>query len=53
LRAGPEDDAEVMTELESGEDFEVIELAGDHAWGRAVRRSLVGYVDADALGAAG
>ncbi|EZP57009.1 MULTISPECIES: SH3 domain-containing protein [unclassified Sphingomonas] len=31
--------------LDAGEPFEVLELAGRHAWGRATTHGLVGYVD--------
>jgi len=29
--------------------FEVLELAGRHAWGRAIGQNLVGYVDRSTL----
>lgn len=35
--------------LGSGERFEMLELAGGTAWGIAVDRQLVGYLDAEAL----
>ena len=38
-----------VAEMTSGEPFEVLELAGDHAWGIAPERGLVGYVDRSAL----
>jgi len=43
-------DGEVVAELSPGEVFEVLDLAGDHAWGRAPDRALVGYLDRTALG---
>ncbi len=44
------DGGEVVAELQPGELFEVLEFAGDHAWGRAPDRALVGYLDRAALG---
>ncbi len=41
---------EAVAALDAGELFEVLEFAGDHAWGRAPGRELVGYLDRDALG---
>ena len=41
---------EAVADLDTGEQFEVLELAGDHAWGRAPGRELVGYLDRGALG---
>ena len=52
LRAAPARDSEVLAELKAGECFEVLELAGTTAWGVAPGAGLVGYIDADALGAA-
>ncbi len=49
LRSGAAPDAEVLARLEAGEVFEVLELAGDHAWGVAPRAGVVGYLPADAL----
>ena len=40
---------EHLGELARGEVFEVLELAGKHAWGLAVATGLVGYVDRTAL----
>ncbi|PAX09790.1 hypothetical protein CKY28_02025 [Sphingomonas lenta] len=42
-------DGEPVAELAPGELFEVLEIAGDRAWGVAADRGLVGYVDAGAL----
>lgn len=39
----------VIANLAAGDGFEVLELAGDTAWGVATDNGLVGYVDADAL----
>ena len=41
--------ADALAELASGEIFEVLELAGDNAWGIAPERGLVGFVDRTAL----
>ncbi len=35
--------------LPAGARFDVLELAGNHAWGRAADQGLVGYVDRTAL----
>ncbi len=50
LRDGPDVTAEAIAKLDVGDAFEVLELAGDHAWGVAVAMALVGYVDAGVLG---
>jgi hypothetical protein len=50
LRAAAPADAEVLTQLNAGDAFEVLELAGTHAWGVAPAAGLVGYIDAQALG---
>jgi hypothetical protein len=49
LRAAAPADAEVLAQLAPGDVFEVLELAGDHAWGVAPGAKLVGYVPASAL----
>jgi hypothetical protein len=41
---------EAVVELSPGDAFEVLELAGGHAWGRAPGPGLVGYLDRHALG---
>jgi len=41
--------SELLAMLSEGEVFEVLELAGRHAWGMAIRAHLVGYVDRTAL----
>ena len=40
---------DMLADLHPGERFEVLELAGDLAWGVAPERQLVGYVDRHAL----
>ena len=49
LREGPDGNSDVLGVLKPHEIFEVLELAGDNAWGIACGHGLVGYVDADAL----
>ncbi|WP_322963585.1 SH3 domain-containing protein [Sphingomonas fuzhouensis] len=49
LREGRPTDSAVLAELRAGETFEVLELAGGHAWGIAPRLGLVGYCDAQLL----
>jgi len=49
LREGAPGDTARLTTLEPGEVFEVLELAGGNAWGKAVGHDLVGYIDASAL----
>ena len=49
LRASRATDAEVLAQLQPGDAFEVLELAGDNAWGTAPGVGLVGYVDAESL----
>ncbi len=49
LREGRRLDSAVLAELKAGEAFEVLELAGGHAWGIAPLLGLVGYCDAALL----
>ncbi|WP_347275089.1 SH3 domain-containing protein [Sphingomonas sp. HITSZ_GF] len=49
LHASPQPDSDVLIELKQGEIFEVLELAGDHAWGVAPAHQLVGYLPASVL----
>lgn len=44
------DGGEAIAELVVGDVFEVLESAGDHAWGCAPAHDLVGYIDRAALG---
>lgn len=44
---------EPIADLAQGDSFEVLELAGNHAWGRATAQGLVGYVERSALDRAG
>ncbi len=41
--------SEQIGDLAPGDVFEVLELAGKHAWGLSVRAGMVGYVDRTAL----
>ena len=38
-----------IADLSVGDTFDVLELAGIHAWGCATAQNLVGYVDRTAL----
>jgi hypothetical protein len=52
LRAGRAD-GEVMTHLPKGTTFNVLDIAGNWAWGQVGEDGVVGYVAADALKPAG
>ena len=43
VRAGAEETAPLIDELAFGEVFDVLEVSGDWAWGRARRDGVVGY----------
>lgn len=45
-------ESDVLAQLAPDEPFEVLELAGLHAWGVSPSAGLVGYIPADALSAA-
>ncbi|WP_380785674.1 SH3 domain-containing protein [Sphingomonas sp. R86521] len=49
LRLERDADSEIVATLQSGDTFEVLELAGVSAWGVAVGEGLVGYIDRTAL----
>ncbi|WP_233503592.1 SH3 domain-containing protein [Sphingomonas psychrotolerans] len=49
LRSSGAMDSEVLASLPAGEMFEVLELAGNHAWGVAPAAGIVGYIPAAAL----
>ncbi|WP_230481707.1 SH3 domain-containing protein [Sphingomonas sp. Leaf21] len=49
LREQRATDSVVLAELAPGETFEVLEVAGGHAWGIAPDMGLVGYCDASVL----
>lgn len=51
LRVKPSADSEMLAALDAGSIFEVLELAGNHAWGVAPSVGFVGYIDANALAA--
>jgi hypothetical protein len=51
LRSAPDARSEVLVTLAPGDRFEVLEIASNRAWGVAPGPGLVGYLDADALGA--
>jgi len=50
LRARPSDTAPASSQLVHGENFALIDKAGDWAWGRCVHDDYVGYLPASALG---
>lgn len=50
LRVSAKGDEAPLATLHKGDVFEVLEIAGSHAWGVAPGPGLVGYVDASALG---
>ena len=49
LRQERDADSAVLATLAPGDLFEVLEFAGDHAWGVAPGCGLVGYIAATAL----
>lgn len=49
LRAARDARSERLADLPPGASFEVLEIAGDSAWGVAPGAALVGYVDRAAL----
>jgi hypothetical protein len=52
LRVDRGSGSERLAAMRSGDAFDLLDLTGGTAWGIAVSSGLVGYVDADALGAA-
>lgn len=53
LRCAAAADSEEVAQLRSGDVFEVLELAGNNAWGLAPAQGLVGYILASAIGRRG
>lgn len=49
LRSGRDPGSESLATLSAGEPFELLDLIGDTAWGRAANHDLVGYVPLAAL----
>lgn len=49
LRLSAAGDSEVLACLAAGDIFEVLEFAGNHAWGVAPKAGLVGYIPASVL----
>ena len=49
LRSGRDPESEILATLAPGERFELLDLIGDSAWGRAANQDLVGYVPLAAL----
>ena len=52
LRAERRTDGEVLATLQPGDEFELLDLVGNDAWGISTGQGLVGYVEAAALSAA-
>ena len=50
IRVGRDAEAEILTTLNPGDLFEVLELSAGLAWGSAPAHHLVGYVAAADLG---
>lgn len=44
LRAGVRDDADTLAKLPAGSQFDVLDIAGQTAWGQVGDGGLVGYV---------
>ena len=53
LRDAADPAATAVAQLTAGETFEVLELAGQNAWGIAPAHGLVGYIFAAAIGRTG
>jgi hypothetical protein len=53
LRADRDPASEMVAELINGDEFELLDILGDAAWGIAPRHGLVGYIPAGALAACG
>jgi hypothetical protein len=49
LHLGRDPQSEILATLTPGDAFEVLEFAGDLAWGVAPNSKLVGYLPADTL----
>jgi Bacterial dipeptidyl-peptidase Sh3 domain len=49
LRAGPEEEAPVIAQLDAGDSFDALDFSRGRVWGRSARHELVGYVRQDAL----
>ncbi|MBB5710857.1 SH3 domain-containing protein [Sphingomonas xinjiangensis] len=49
LRSASAPTSDVLAELQASASFEVLEFAGQHAWGISPTVGLVGYIPADAL----
>lgn len=50
FRSAPNDDAELIADLDAGEQFRLLESKLGWGWGYAGAEDKVGYVKADALG---
>jgi hypothetical protein len=49
LRADAQENAEALAELAAGEEFAMLECAGEWAWGYRRKDHLVGYIPATSL----
>ena len=49
LRTGPSEETEILRDLSPGGRFDLMDIAGDWAWGCLPDVGLVGYVRADEL----
>lgn len=49
LRAERHAASAIVAQMSHGDAFELMDVTGDAAWGRAVASGLVGYVDASAV----
>jgi len=49
LLAAADEQADVVTRLATGDEFEALELTAEMAWGVAPRQNRVGYVARSAL----
>nr|WP_286207665.1 SH3 domain-containing protein [Hephaestia sp. MAHUQ-44] len=51
LRESPATDAAPVTDVKAGDAFDLLDTVGGTAWGIATQQGLVGYIEAEALGA--
>lgn len=52
LRAAPDDDGEILRQLEPGEIFQLLDDSVGWAWGYSGKDRRVGYVKSEAIGPA-
>ncbi len=51
LRESPAADAAIVAHLKAGETFDLLDTVGGTMWGIATQQGLVGYIEAEAIGA--